>query len=594
MKDKKHIVILGAGYAGVQTAKLLSKKFKKNENVEITLIDKKPYHTLMTELHEVAGARVEQESVQINLKKVFSATKVDVVTEEIRAVDFKSQSLDSENNHYEYDYLVVGMGSEPAFFGVPGVQENGLTLWSMEDALKINEHIENMFRKACNEKNIELKREMLTFVVAGAGFTGIELVGELIEWKKKLCKKYFVEEKDVKLMVVEALGKILPILNDKLIAKSARYLRKNGVEVLTNTPICQVDKNSITVKDGSSISTQTLIWTCGVQGNSFAAKLGLTLGKRGRVQVNEFMQSSDYKNVYVVGDNSYFEENSKPIAQIVEIALQTAETATHNIIADIDGGEKKGFVSNTHGMMVSIGSRYAVASLMGVSLSGFLAMAMKHLVNCHYLWGVGGVNTVWAYIKHEFFDTKEKRTMLGGHLAAKVPTFWIVLLRMYVGVLWLIEGINKVKDGWLNPNNIYIVSTAATSGASETGGEAVANAVVPLLSQPPAFYTWFMDTFVAPFAFIFQATVVIMEIGIGLALIGGLFTFLASLASIFMSLNFILSAMAGKEILWYIFAGIALMGGAGRAFGLDYYVMPWIKKWWNNTKFARKTYLFID
>jgi NADH dehydrogenase len=88
--------------------------------------------------------------------------------------------------------------------------------------------------------------------------------------------------------------------------------------------------------------------------------------------------------------------------------------------------------------------------------------------------------------------------------------------------------------------------------------------------------------------------VVIMEIGIGLALIGGLFTFLASLASIFMALNFILSAMAGKEILWYIFAGIALMGGAGRAFGLDYYVMPWIKKWWNKTKFARKTYLFID
>lgn len=594
MKDSKHIVILGAGYAGVQTAKLLSKKFKKNENVEITLIDKKPYHTLMTELHEVAGARVEQESVQINLKKVFSATKVEVVTDEIKAVDFKSQSLDSENNHYEYDYLVVGMGSEPAFFGVPGVQENGLTLWSMEDALKINEHIENMFRKACNEKNPELKREMLTFVVAGAGFTGIELVGELIEWKKKLCKKYFIEEKDVKLMVVEALGKILPILNDKLIAKSERYLRKNGVEVLTNTPICQVDKNSITVKDGSTISTRTLVWTCGVQGNSFASKLGLTLGKRGRVQVNEFMQSSDYKNVYVVGDNSYFEENSKPIAQIVEIALQTAETATHNIIADIDGGEKKGFVSNTHGMMVSIGSRYAVASLMGVSLSGFLAMAMKHLVNLHYLWGVGGVNTVWAYIKHEFFDTKDKRTFLGGHLAAKVPTFWIVFLRMYVGVLWLIEGINKVKDGWLNPNNIYIISTAATSGASETGGEAVANAVVPLLSQPPAFYTWFMDTFIAPFAFIFQATVVIMEIGIGLALIGGLLTFLASLASIFMSLNFILSAMAGKEILWYIFAGIALMGGAGRAFGLDYYVMPWIKKWWNNTKFARKTYLFID
>lgn len=596
MSDKKRIVILGAGYAGVQAAKLINKKYKKNDNIEITLIDKKPYHTLMTELHEVAGARVEQESVQINLKKIFNATKVDVVTDEIKSVDFESQSLTSENNNYKYDYLVVGMGSEPAFFGTPGVQENGFTLWSIEDALKIREHIENMFRKACNEKNIERKKEMLTFVVAGAGFTGIETIGELVEWKKKLCSKYYVDEKEVKLMVVEAMGKILPILNDKLIAKSERYLKKKGVEILTNTPITKVDKRSVTFKNGTSIPTQTLIWTCGVQGNSFTANLGLTLGKRGRAQVNEFMQSTDYKNVYVVGDNSYFEIDSKPISQIVETALQTAETAIHNIIADIDGGEKKGFNPNYHGMMVSIGSRYCVASLIGASLSGFIATAMKHLVNCHYLWGVGGVNTVCAYIKHEFFDNKEKRTMLGGHISSKISTFWLVLLRMYVGILWVIEGINKVKEGWLNPNNIFIVSTAATSGASEAaeGGQAAVNAVTPLLSQPPAIYTWFMDTFVAKFAFLFQAFVVIAEIGIGLALIGGLFTFLASLASIFLALNFILSAMAGKEILWYIFAGIALMGGAGRAFGLDYYVMPWLKKWWNKTKFARKTYLFID
>lgn len=596
MKDSKRIVILGAGYGGVQSAKLLSKKLKNNENVDITLIDRKPYHTLMTELHEVAGARVEQESVQINLKKIFNATKVDVVTDEIKTVDFENQRLTSENNHYEYDYLIVGLGSEPAFFGVPGVKENGFTLWSMEDALKVNEHIENMFRKACNEKNQEKKRELLTFVVAGAGFTGIETVGELVEWKKKLCDKYFVDEKDVKLMVVEALGKILPILNDNLIRKSERYLRRHGVEILTNTPITQVDKRSVTFKDGTNVPTQTLLWTCGVQGSSFAGSLGLTMGKRGRIQANEFMQSTDYKNVYIVGDNAYFEEDSKPISQIVETALQTAETAAHNIIADINNGEKKAFKSNYHGIMVSLGSRYAVASLMGVSMSGFFAMLMKHLVNCHYLFGIGGFNSVATYIKHEFFDTKDKKSMLGGHISSKVSTFWLVLLRMYVGVLWLIEGINKVKDGWLNPNNIYIVSTAATSGASQAaeGGQAAANAVVPLLSQPPAFYTWFMDTFVAKFAFVFQAMVVLTEIGIGLALIGGLFTFIASVASIFMALNFILSAMAGKEILWYIFAAIALMGGAGRAFGLDYYVLPWINKWWKKTKLARKTRLFID
>lgn len=600
MGDKKRIAILGAGYSGVMAAKLLNRKFRKKDDIEIILIDKKPYHTLMTELHEVAGSRVEEDSVQINLKKIFRATKVNLVTDEIIAADFEKQRLSSEDNHYEYDYLIIGLGSEPAFFGVPGVQEYGFTLWSLEDSLKIREHIESMFVKACNEKNVERRREMLTFVIAGAGFTGIETIGEIVEWKKKLCNKYLVDEKDVRLMVVEALGKVLPILNDKLIEKAGRYLKRHGVEVHVNTPIIKLDKNSVTFKDGTKVSTRTLIWTCGVQGNSFTANLGLTLGKRGRVQANKFLQSVDYSNVYVVGDNSYLEEDSKPIAQIVEIALQTAETAAHNIIADIEGGEIKEFRSNTHGIMVSIGSRYCVAELMGVALSGFPAMAMKHLVNLHYLFGVGGLNLIWSYIRHEFFDTREKRTMFGGHIAAKVPTFWLVPLRIYVGVLWLIEGVNKIRAGWLNPNNIFIISTSATSGASQaaeaatSAGQAAASGVTPLLSHPPAIYSWFMDTFVAKIPFIFQAFVVIAEIGIGLALIGGLFTFLASLASIFLAVNFILSAMAGVEILWYIFAGITLMGGAGRAFGLDYYVMPRIKWWWNKTALARKTYLFID
>lgn len=596
MEYSKHIVILGAGYGGVHAAKLLNRKLKKDDKITITLIDKAPYHTLMTELHEVAGARVEQDSVQVNLKKIFNATKVDVVTDLIDKVDFKNQTLGSENKVYKYDYLIIGLGSEPAFFGIPGVKENGFTLWSMNDALVINEHIENMFRKACNEKDPELKKELLTFVVAGAGFTGIETVGELVEWKKKLCEKYLIDENDVKIMVVEALGKILPILNDKLIIKSERYLVKHGVEILTNAPITKVDKRNITLKDGKNIPTQTLIWTCGVQGNSFAASLGLTLGKRGRVQVNEFMQSIDYKNVYLIGDNVYYEEDSKPIPQIVESAIQTAETAAYNIVTDLYGGNKRAFKSNYHGMMVSLGSRYAVANLMGTSLSGFFATLMKHFVNIHYLWGVGGFNLIVSYIRHEFFDIRGKRSLFGGHISSKVSNFWLVPLRIYVGVIWLIEGITKVREGWLNPNNIFIVSTAATSGASQAaeGGQATANTVTPILSESPRFYTWFMDTFIAPFAFIFQAFVVIAEIGIGLALIGGIFTFIASAASIFLALNFILSAMAGKEILWYIFAGIALMGGAGRSFGLDYYVLPWINKWWKKTRFAKRSRLFID
>lgn len=634
MGDVKRIAILGTGYAGVQAAKLLHKKFKKNTNVEITLIGKDPYHTLMTELHEVAGGRVEEDSVKISLKRIFSGKRVNVVLDEIKSIDFKAQKLKSEDTAYDYDYLILGAGSEPAFFGVPGVQENGFTVWSLEDALRIREHIENIFRKAAKERNADKRKRMLTFTVAGAGFTGVETIGELVEWKTKLCRTYGVDEKEVNLVLVEALDKILPILNDKLIAKSERYLSKKGVEVLKSSPITSVEKDFITLKNGRQIQTNTLIWTCGVQASKFAANLGLKTGRAGRVVTNEYMQSVDYKNVYVVGDNSYLEEDGKGLPQIVETALQTAETAVHNIIADMESGEKKAHKSNYHGLMVSIGSRYAVASLAGISMSGFFAMLMKHLVNLHYLFGVAGVNAICAYLNHEFFHIKERRNILGGHASIKSHSFWLFPLRLYLGVMWLLEGAKKFygeaywktatssfkslsslfkgigDDSWLKSGNVKMpfdwLKAAGTSGASAaadaaSGASASAEAAAsawptPIIEKMPGFYKAIMKFMIpnAEVAVWFQRIVVLLEIGMGLALLAGLFTFLASAASAFMVVNFILSAMAGWEILWYFFSSIALMGGAGRVLGLDYYVMPRLKRWWNKTSIARKTYLYLE
>lgn len=595
MGNVKKIVILGTGYAGVHAAKMLHKKFKKDDTVEITLIGKNPYHTLMTELHEVAGGRVEQDSVQINLQRIFSAKKVNVVLDEITKIDFNNKTLTSDLKSYNYDYLILGAGSEPAFFGVPGVKENSFTIWSLDDALKIREHIENMFKKAAKERNPEARRKMLTFVVAGAGFTGVETLGELIEWKQKLARNYYIDEKEVKLILVEALDKILPILNDNLIAKSERYLQKKGVQILKSSPIINVDKEVTTLKDGTKIETNTLIWTCGVQASKFAANLGLTTSRAGRIQTNEYMQSVDYSDVYVIGDNSYIEENGKGLPQIVETAIQTAETAVDNIAAEISHKEKKAHKTNYHGLMVSIGSRYAVASLLGVSLSGFLAMFMKHLVNLHYLFGVAGFNSCWSYVEHEFFDIKERRSIFGGHASAKSHSFWLAILRVYVGVMWTLEAINKINTGWLSELKIPLFMPDATASASAAGegAKAAAATVTPILSSPPQFFVSFMHL-LRPVGFQFQVIIVFTELAFGLALIAGLFTFIASAGSIFLCLNFIMSGMAGYDILWYIFACFALIGGGGRALGLDYYVMPFLKKWWNNTKFARKSYLYIE
>ena len=596
MSDTKKIVILGGGYAGVEAAKVLNKKFKKDNNVEITLINSNPHHTLLTELHEIAGHRTEKESVMVDLYSVFKATKVNFVKDTITTIDYKEQVLTSENRSYKYDYLVLGCGAEPVYFGIEGVQENSFTIWSLKDALKIRAHVESVFEKAQFETDAMKRKELLTIIVAGAGFTGIETVGELFEQKKILCAKHDIDESEVTIYNVEAMPNILPNLSPALQQKAANYLKKKKVDVLTNSSIVKATSEGIVLKDGRELKAKTLIWTCGVQGNSFVPSTGITQGKRNRIQVNDFMQSSDYTNVYAVGDNAYYEIDGKPFPQIVESALQTGECAAHNIAADIEKTDKKKFELNTHGFMVSVGSHYCVAEVMGVQMSGFIAMAMKHMVNLHYLWGVGGVKLIWNYLLHEFFHMKDRRSFVGGHLAHKTHTSWMVLLRVYVGVLWLLEGIKKVNEGWLDPANIKIVQVAGTSGASQAGDAAqqVVNTVTPILAQPPAFYQWFTDTVVAPNAYLFQVSVVTMEILIGLALIAGLFTFFASIMSIGLVCNFILSALAGWDILWYVFASIALMGGSGGAFSLDYYVMPLIKKWWKNTKFAQRSYLYFD
>ena len=600
MNELTKIVILGAGYGGVHAAKLLNKKFKKDDNIKITLIDKMPKHILMTELHEVAGGRVDPESVMVDLRQTFHKSKVNIITQEVTKIDVDKQKIITKNNEYDYDYLVLGTGSEPAFFGVPGVKENGFSLWSIEDALKVREHIAKTFEKASKERDIEKRRELLTFVIAGGGFTGIETVGELIDAKKVLCRKYNVDQKEVKLMVVEALGRILNILDDQNVEKSETFLYKHNVEVKKNAPITQVNIDSIVLKDGTVIPTRTLIWTCGIQGKEINSKFGLTMGKRGRIQTNEFMQSVDQNNVYIVGDSTYYEEFApKVVPQIVENALQTADTAVFNIVADIKKTSKEKFKSNNHGFMVSIGSHYGVANLNGFKLSGFFALMMKHLVNMHYLFGVGGFYLIFRYLYHEFFSVKDQRSIMGGHLSRKSSTLFLVVLRLYIGVLWVIEGVTKIQQGWLSPEHIFIVQTAGVSSASQSGDATAAAAptvatVVPLLSQPPHFFTSFMNTFIAPYAHFFQSTIVLAEVAIGLALIAGCFTFLASLASIFLSINFILSAMAGKEIFWYIFGAIALLGGAGRAFGLDYYIMPVIFRWIKHFVLGKQKPVYLE
>ncbi|WP_322545424.1 NAD(P)/FAD-dependent oxidoreductase, partial [Clostridium perfringens] len=249
---------------------------------------------------------VHPESVQVELCKIFGKSKVNVVTDFIEKVDTDKKVVKTTHGEYSYDYLVIGTGSEPAFFGVPGVKENGFTLWSFEDALKIRKHIQDMFAKASLERNAGKRKEMLTFIVAGSGFTGIEMAGELLEWKSRLAREYNVDENEVTLKVVEAMGTILNMLDRKQADKAEKYMVKHGMEILKNSPITEVTEDKIILKSGQEIKTRTLIWTCGIQANQDSKEYGLDTARAGRLQTNEFMQAVGKKDVFVVGDMAYF------------------------------------------------------------------------------------------------------------------------------------------------------------------------------------------------------------------------------------------------------------------------------------------------
>ncbi|HPY12687.1 MAG TPA: FAD-dependent oxidoreductase, partial [Sphaerochaeta sp.] len=530
---------------------------------------------------------------------------------------------------------------------IPGVKEYAYYLWSLDDAVRLRNHIESTVREAARTADPEKRRQKLTFVVAGGGFTGVEMIGELIEWLPILCKENGIDhKKEVRLILAEALGNILSMLGEGPRAKAFANLEKRGVEIRLNNLITQVNPDGFVTRHGDEIKTETLIWTCGIRGTQFCENLPITDGKIGRKLVNEFMQSPDYDNVYVVGDGMWHLEDNRAVLQIVEAAEQTAKTAADSITyavkseLGLKAKEPKPFKSNFHGYMISIGGTWAVSHTAGIAMTGFFAMALKHLVNIYYQAGVAGVNAAWAYIKHEILEIKNRRSLIGGLAEYKVPSYWTTFLRMYLGVMWLIEGVQKVTSGWLTDttgSKVYwgsadgvasasqaVVETVASATASATtmatqavsaatdvvasasqavvdtlasasqaAGE-VAQFAPPLLSKPWGLYTWINDTFVSQAPYLFQLAIVLAEVGIGLALIVGLFTFPAAVVSIALSIMFIIGAMAGKESLWYIAVSIVMLGGAGKAFGLDYWVMPWIKKQWNKTPFAKKTYLYLD
>jgi NADH dehydrogenase len=386
----KHIVILGAGYGGLLTA-VTARKYLNRADAKITVVNKYPTHQIITELHRLAGGTIGEKAISMPLEKLFKGKDIDLIISEVTSfsVDNKEVKL-ADGSTLTYDALVVGLGSTTAYFGIPGLEENSMTLKSVAEANKIYNHIEDRIRAYAETKN----EADATILIGGGGLTGVELVGEIVDHMPKVAKGYGVDPKELKIMLVEAGPKILPVLPDHLIERATTSLEKRGVEFITGMPVTNVAGNEIELKDGRKIVANTFVWTGGVQGLPMVGESGLAVD-RNRATVNSYLQSSSHNDVFIVGDSAvvFPPGGGRPYAPTAQNAWQMGELVGYNLFAFFNEKSMEEFSPINSGTLASLGRKDGVAIVGGneTPLKGLPATLMKEASNIRYLTHINGL-----------------------------------------------------------------------------------------------------------------------------------------------------------------------------------------------------------
>ncbi|QQZ08830.1 NAD(P)/FAD-dependent oxidoreductase [Heyndrickxia vini] len=385
----KHIVILGAGYGGLLSALTLRKYVDKSE-AKITVVNQYPTHQIITELHRLAAGNISEQAIAMPLEKLFKGKDIDLKISKVTSFSVdKKEIILADSSMLKYDGLVVALGSVTSYFGIPGLEENSMVLKSTSDANKIFKHIEGRLQEYAKSKN----EADATILIGGGGLTGVELVGEIVDTIPSLAKKYGIDPKELKIMLVEAGPKILPVLPDHLIERATASLEKRGVKFLTGLPVTNVEGNTVDLKDGQKIVTNTFVWTGGVQGNPLVGESGLEVN-RGRATVNEHLQSVSHPDVFVVGDSAVLmAPNGRPYAPTAQNAWQMGELVGYNLFASLVGKKLEEFSPVDSGTLASLGRKDAVAIIGGnqTPLKGLPATMMKEASNIRYLSHIKGL-----------------------------------------------------------------------------------------------------------------------------------------------------------------------------------------------------------
>ena len=394
------VVIIGGGFAGLYAARQL-----RRAPVHLTLIDRRNHHLFQPLLYQVATAALDPSDIAYPIRAIFhDQDNVDrILLAAARSIDVGRRRVELDDGYVEYDTLIVATGATHSYFGNDAWEKHAPGLKTIEDALEMRRRVLLAFERA--ERHPDEAERHLTFVVVGAGPTGVELAGALIEIAVHTLASDFdaIDPRTARVILVEGADRVLPPYPEELSVSARSQLESLGVEVMTGAMVAGIDARGVDLKGGDRIAAGTVLWAAGVRASPLAESLGAELDRAGRVKVESDLSVPGHPEIFVLGDLAAATSEGRPVPGVAPAAIQAGKHAARCVRADLDGKPRPEFRYVDKGSLATIGRARAVADFGRLRFGGLVAWLAWMLVHVFFLIGFRNrlfvmLSWSWSYL----------------------------------------------------------------------------------------------------------------------------------------------------------------------------------------------------
>jgi NADH dehydrogenase len=380
------IVILGAGYAGLRTAIDLDRLLRARGLADsVTLVDQFPYHQLLQVLHKAAADAIDHSAITYELGPLLAKSGVRFVQGRIAAIDPLAREVRLDGGStLAYDRLVLALGAETAYFGVPGAYEHTMPLRSLDDATRLRDHLGATFLAAARTTDPQEQRILMTTAIVGGGYTGCQLAGELAAWADDLCAATGAPRSEVRIALLDRSPELLQQFGSWATSVAEQVLDQMGVSVYLNTMIEAVEPRALRVTGNKVLRAATLVWAGGIKGPALLAAAGLPVDHLGRVLVDRYLRVHEQALIFALGDCAAIPDGATTVPATASYAMRQGTHMAETLLAEIEGAAPQIYQPLKLGELVSLGPDYALGNPMGVPVTGYPAVLLKKGVETWY------------------------------------------------------------------------------------------------------------------------------------------------------------------------------------------------------------------